>query len=138
VAYNFTVLARMGLSDPREAMDAALAGLRCLKPDVAAVGRNAGSPPHHWVSSELRSGPHRDGVLAEVHTRDDVTFARWIRSLQAAPDAPDLSTMDAYWEFTLAGADPDTALAVTLAGLLVEQHDGVPWDDMSGFSLTIT
>jgi hypothetical protein len=46
--------------------------------------------------------------------------------------------MDAYWEFTLAGADPDTALAVTLDGLLVEQHDGVPWDDMSGFSLTIT
>jgi hypothetical protein len=137
VAYNFTVLTRMGLSDPQQAMDTALSGLGHLKPDLAAVNRNAGSPPHHWVSVELRSGLHRDGVLAAVHTRDDVTFAQWIRNLQALPDAPDLSTMDVYWELTLAGADPDTALAVTLAGLLVEQHDGVPWDEMSGFSLTI-
>jgi hypothetical protein len=137
VAYNFTVLPRMGLCDPQQALDTALSGLGRLKSDLAAVIRNAGSPPHHWVSAEVRSGLHRDGVLAAVHTRD-VTFAQWIRNLQAAPDAPDLSTMDICWELTLAGADPDTTLAVTLATFLVEQHDGVPWDEISGFSLTIT
>jgi hypothetical protein len=32
----------------------------------------------------------------------------------------------------------DPELAVTLAAILLEQHDGVPWDEISGFALTIT
>jgi hypothetical protein len=138
VAYSFVVLAQMGLSDPQEAMDTALSGLERLVPGIAVGDRDAGLPPHRWVWAELRSPQHRDGVLVQVHTNEDVRFAAHIGSLQDAPDAPDPSVADAYWELTLAGPDPDTPLAIRLAGLLIERHQGVPWDEMSGFSLTLT
>ena len=138
MAYDFTVLTQMGLSDPQLAMDTALSALRHLMPDLGVATRHAGSSPHRWVSADLRTGLHHDGVLAQVHTKDDVSFAQWISRLQAAPDAPDLSRVDVHWELTLAGADPATPLAIKLATLQGEQYQRLPWDEMSGISLTIT
>jgi hypothetical protein len=130
MAYEIEFFCRFG-GTPAEALDALVSGL--AGQNILQLNIKEGQT---WRSAELSRSGYGNAVLAEFHTRDDVT-EKEVSFVSSRADAPDLSVTNSLLVITISGANTDWDLVHAIAGHARVQWSGIPCDEESGFSVSL-